>query len=128
MQKVKEHILYYSYSHLLALLSIVYGSQLVLHPEILQTFRVYARIRDVFDHRFIGLFFIVLGGLYAFGTITHIVKLKQFLLPLFSFIWTFFGLSFLLTEPPNTVWAFSLGMALLSFIISVRGDFKNGQP
>lgn len=126
MQKVKEHILYYYYSYLLALLSVVYGWQLVLHPDILQTYRVYQRIRDIFDHRFIGVFFIVLGLLYALGTIMRIKRLKQFLLPVFSFIWTFFGLSFLLTEPPNTVWAFSLGMALLSFGISLRGDFKHG--
>lgn len=126
MKKIKEHIVYYYYSHLLALLSVVYGWQLVLHPEILQTYRVYQRIRDIFDHRFIGVFFIVLGLLYALGTIARINRLKQFLLPVFSFIWTFFGLSFLLTEPPNTVWAFSLGMALLSFGISLRGDFKHG--
>lgn len=126
MKGIKEHVIYYAYSYLLALLSIVYGSQLIIHPEILHTFKVYANIRDLFDHRFIGLFFVVIGVLYAIATAKSYYKLKQCLLPIFSFIWTFFGLSFLLTEPPNTVWAFSLGMALLSFIISLRGDFKHG--
>lgn len=126
MKKFKEHILYYYYSYLLSLGSFIYGLQLVVHPEILQTYHVYQRIRDIFDHRFIGLFFVVLGLVYAFGTIMRINRLKQFLLPLFTFIWSFFGLSFWLTEPPNTVWALSLIMALLSFGISLRGDFKHG--
>ena len=126
MQKIKEHVIYYYYSYLLALLSIVYGRQLTAHPDILQTYRVYQRVRNVFDHRFIGLFFIALGLVYGFATITNRKKIKQLSLPVFSFIWTFFSFSFILTEPPNTVWAFTLGMALLSFGISIRGDFKNG--
>ena len=57
MKKIKEHIVYYYYSYLLALTSIAYGWQLIVHPNILQTYRVYQKIRDVFDHRFIGVFF-----------------------------------------------------------------------
>lgn len=126
MQRIKEHIIYYYYSYLLALLSIVYGWQLTAHPDILQTYKVYQRLRNVFDHRFIGVFFMILGALYAIATVLNWKKVKQLTLPIFSFIWTFFSLSFILTEPPNTVWAFTLGMALLSFGISIRGDFKDG--
>ena len=126
MQKIKEHLIYYYYSYLLSLLSIVYGWQLTVHPDILQTYRVYQRIRDVFDHRFIGVFFVFLGILYATSTTMDWRKLKQLLLPVFTFIWTFFGLSFILSEPPNTVGILTLGIAILSFGISIRGDFKNG--
>ena len=126
MQKIKEHLIYYYYSYLLALLSIVYGWQLVVHPDILQTYRVYQKIRDVFDHRFIGVFFIVLGLSYGLATMTNRKKIKQIALPVFTFIWTFFGLSFALSEPPNTVGILTLGIAFLSFGISLRGDFKDG--
>ena len=126
MQKIKEHMIYYYYSYLLALLSIVYGWQLTVHPDILQTYRVYQRIRDVFDHRFIGVFFVFLGILYAASTMMDWRKVKQLLLPVFTFIWTFFGLSFILSEPPNTVGILTLGIAILSFGISIRGDFKDG--
>ena len=126
MQKIKEHIIYYYYSYLLAFLSTVYGWQLTVHPDILQTYRVYQRIRDVFDHRFIGVFFVFLGILYAASTMMDWRKVKQLLLPVFTFIWTFFGLSFILSEPPNTVGILTLGIAILSFGISIRGDFKNG--
>lgn len=126
MKKLKEHVIYYYYSYLLASLSIVYGWQWIAHLDIFQTYRVYQRLRGVFDYRFIGLLFIALGLVYGLATIFNRKKFKQLLLPIFSFVWAFLSFSFILTEPPNTVWAFTLGMALLSFGISIRGDFKNG--
>ena len=126
MKKFKEHVIYYYNSYWLALISIAYGWKLIAHPNILQTYRVYQRIRDVFDHRFIGIFFVLLGGLYALATMINWKKVKQLILPAFTFIWTFFGLSFVLSEPPNTVGLLTLGIALLSFGVSLRGDFKNG--
>ena len=126
MQKIKEHIIYYYYSYLLALTSMAYGWKLIVHPEILQTYRVYQKIRDVFDHRFIGVFFLLLGALYAIATMLDWKKVKQLTLPVFSFIWTFFGFSFILTEPPNTVGILTLCVALIGFGISLRGDFKDG--
>ena len=126
MQKIKEHMIYYYYSYLLALTSMAYGWKLIVHPEILQTYRVYQKIRDVFDHRFIGVFFVALGALYAIATMLNLKKVKRVTLPIFSFIWTFFGFSFILSEPPNTVGILTLGVALLGFGISLRGDFKDG--
>ena len=126
MKKIKEHIVYYYYSYLLALTSIAYGWKLVIHPEILQTYRVYQKIRDVFDHRFIGVFFLLLGASYAIATVFDFKKIKRILLPVFSFIWTFFSFSFILSEPPNTVGILTLCVALLGFGVSLRGDFKDG--
>ena len=126
MQKIKEHLVHYYFSYLLALTSVAYGWKLVIHPEILQTYRVYQKIRDVFDHRFIGVFFIALGLVYGLATMTNRKKIKQLLLPVFSFIWTFFSFSFILSEPPNTVGILTLCVALMGFGVSLRGDFKNG--
>ena len=126
MQKIKEHLVHYYFSYLLALTSVAYGWKLVIHPEILQTYRVYQKIRDVFDHRFIGVFFIALGLLYGLATMTNRKKIKQLLLPVFSFIWTFFSFSFILSDPPNTVGMLTLCVAFIGFGISLRGDFKDG--
>ena len=126
MQKIKEHIIYYYYSYLLALTSMAYGWKLVIHPEILQTYRVYQRIRDVFDHRFIGVFLLILGVSYAIATVLDFKKIKRLLLPVFSFIWTFFSFSFILSDPPNTVGILTLCVALVGFGVSLRGDFKDG--
>ena len=126
MQKIKEHIIYYYYSYLLALTSMAYGWKLVIHPEILQTYKVYQKIRDVFDHRFIGVFLLLLGVSYAIATVFDFKRIKRLLLPVFSFIWTFFSFSFILSEPPNTVGILSLCVALMGFGVSIRGDFKDG--
>ena len=126
MQKIKEHMIHYYFSYLLSLTSMAYGWKLVIHPEILQTYKVYQKVRDVFDHRFIGVFFIALGLVYGLATMTNRKKIKQILLPVFSFIWTFFAFSFILSEPPNTVGILSLCVALIGFGVSLRGDFKDG--
>ena len=126
MKKIKEHVVYYYFSYLLSLTSMAYGWKLVVHPEILQTYKVYQKIRDVFDHRFIGVFFLLLGASYAISTVLDFKRIKRLLLPVFSFIWTFFGFSFILSEPPNTVGILTLCVALVGFGVSLRGDFKDG--
>ena len=126
MQKIKEHLVHYYFSYLLSLTSMSYGWKLVIHPEILQTYRVYQKIRDVFDHRFIGVFLLILGVSYMVATVFDFKKIKQILLPVFSFIWTFFSFSFILSDPPNTVGILTLCVALIGFGVSLRGDFKNG--
>ena len=126
MQKIKEHLVYYYFSYLLSLTSMAYGFKLVIHPEILQTYKVYQKIRDVFDHRFIGVFFMLLGASYAIATMLGFNRIKRLLLPIFSFIWTFFSFSFILSEPPNTVGILTLCVALIGFGVSLRGDFKDG--
>lgn len=126
MQRIKEHVVYYYFSYLLSLTAMAYGWKLVIHPEILQTYRVYQKIRDVFDHRFIGVFFLLLGASYAIATVLDFKRIKRLLLPVFSFIWTFFAFSFILSEPPNTVGILTLCVALIGFGVSLRGDFKDG--
>lgn len=126
MKKIKEHLVHYYFSYLLSLTSMSYGWKLVIHPEILQTYRVYQKIRDVFDHRFIGVFLLILGVSYMVATVFDFKKFKQILLPVFSFIWTFFSFSFILSDPPNTVGILTLCVALIGFGVSLRGDFKNG--
>jgi len=126
MQKIKEHLVYYYFSYLLSLTSIAYGWKLIIHPEILQTYRVYQKIRDTFDHRFIGVFLLLLGATYAISTVFNFKRIKRLLLPVFSFIWTFFSFSFILSDPPNTVGILTLCVALIGFGVSLRGDFKDG--
>ena len=126
MQRIKENLVNYYFSYLLSLTSMAYGWKLIVHPEILQTYRVYQKIRDVFDHRFIGVFLLLLGSLYAIATMLDWKKVKRLTLPVFSFIWTFFSFSFILSEPPNTVGMLTLCVALMGFGVSLRGDFKDG--
>lgn len=126
MQKIKEHVVHYYFSYLLSLTSMAYGWKLIVHPEILQTYKVYQKVQDVFDHRFIGVFLLLLGVSYAIATVFDFKRIKRLLLPVFSFIWTFFSFSFILSDPPNTVGILTLCVALIGFGVSLRGDFKDG--
>ena len=52
MQRIKEHLIYYYYSYLLSLTSMAYGWKLVIHPEILQTYKVYQKAElSSFKHK-----------------------------------------------------------------------------
>lgn len=124
MNGVREFIRTYYYSLLLACGSIVYGIQLARHPHILETFSVYKVIVSVLDYRFVGFIFITLGVLKLIGLLFNIQRLRRYSLVAFTYIWSFFGISLLFSEPQNTVWVLASIMALLSYGISDRGDFS----
>ena len=114
----------YAYSMLLSIGSIMYGIQLTRHPSILRTFSIYQTIVSVLNYRLVGLVFIVLGILKLVGLVFNIQKLRRYSLVAFTYIWSFFGVSLLFSEPKNTVWVLSGIMAALSLVIADRGDFS----
>lgn len=124
LNKAKEHIISHGYSYLLSGILIWYGRQLVKFPEILQTFKVYERIRGIFISEDIGYIFMVLGIAFLVTTLFGLVRFKKWLLPGIAFLWTMFGLSFLVTEPPSTIGGFCIAFGVLTFLISTRGDFN----
>lgn len=119
---------YFIISHLNSLIlsigSLGYGIQLVRHPEILSNFSVYQHIIELFNHRFVGVVFILLSLLKLIGLFTNQQWLRRYSLVAFTYVWSFFSLSFLLSQPPNTVWIFALIMTAISISISIRGDFE----
>ena len=123
MKDVKNFIITFWYSYLLAFLSVAYGFQLLLEPEIIGAYKTYERLRDSFGDNAVGLVFILLGILYFIATTFSIKKLRSFLLPIFSALWMFFSLSFRFADTSNTVWIFCLGMVALCIGISLRGDY-----
>ena len=118
---------YFVVRHLTSLIltigSLGYGIQLVRHPEILSNFSVYQHIIELFNYRLVGVVFILLSLLKLIGLFTNRQWLRRYSLVAFTYVWSFFSLSFLLSEPPNTVWIFTLIMAAISVSISIRGDF-----
>lgn len=124
MNEKKRFIRNHYYSFLLAIGSIVYGIQLMRHSHILATFSIYQSIIELIDYRFVGLIFIVLGIAKVIGLIFNFQRLRRYSLVAFTFVYSFFGLSLLLSEPENTVWVFASIMAFLAYGISVRGDFS----
>lgn len=107
-------------SLILAFVSLIYGVQLLMYPGILQSYRVYKLIDGMFDQRFISITFIFLGVMKLLGVILNKRFIKRISLTSLSFLWMVFALSFLISPPPNTVWIFSLAMALLAFGIALK--------
>lgn len=109
-------------SLVLSLTTFFYGYQLYTHPEILTSYDVYKLLDNLFDQRFISIVFIVLGILKLVGIIVNHKYIKRWSLVTLTFVWTLFGVSFLLSEPPNTIWIFALSMSLLSMGIAIREE------
>ena len=123
MKDWKYFVVRHLTSLVLAIGSLVYGIQLVRHPEILSNFSVYQHIIELFNYRLVGVVFILLSLLKLIGLFTNRQWLRRYSLVAFTYVWSFFSLSFLLSQPTNTVWIFTLIMAAISVSISIRGDF-----
>lgn len=105
-------------SLVLAVGSMLYGLQLYAHPNILENFAVYQIIREMFNHKFIGLLFMVAGLTKLVGIITDNSRIKFLSVRALIFLWLLFMVSFLITPPQNTVWimafmALSLGLGII---------------
>lgn len=109
-------------SLVLAIVTILYGGQILVHTEILRSYEVYKLIDNLFDDRFISVLFVIVGFAKLIGIIGNFKYVKRWSLVSLTFLWTLFGVSFLLSEPPNTVWIFALSMAFLSLGIAIREE------
>lgn len=109
-------------SLVLSIVSVLYGLQLLLHPEILQEYRVYQLVDELFDYRAISAVFMILGFLKILGIVINNKKLKHTVLVLLTFFWTLSGVSFVLSAPPNTIGILSLAMAFLAMGIAIKED------
>lgn len=118
--KFKQLIILKWDSFVLSLATVAYGLKLSIHPEILENYKVYQLIDNMFDQRFISLVFVLLGLLKFIGILINNRKLKRVALSYLTGFWVLFAVSSLLSEPPNTIWIFSTSMALLSFGIALK--------
>ena len=109
-------------SFILAISSIIYGLQLYLHPSILENFKVYQVIREMFDHRIVGVVFMAVGILKLIGIIINSPRIKYFAVRVLIFLWLLFMVSFIITPPPNTVWIMALTYASLGLGIITKEE------
>lgn len=109
-------------SLVLSITSVLYGLQLFMHPAILQEYRVYQLVDELFDYRAISAVFVTLGCLKVLGIAINNKKLRHVVLILLTFFWTLFGVSFVLSAPPNIIGILSLAMAFLAMGIAIKED------
>lgn len=109
-------------SFVLAIGSVLYGLQLYLFPGILQTFKVYDIIDEMFDHKSIGLLFIVAGLMKLIGIALNSPRIKFLSVRALIFLWLMFMVSFLLTPPVNTIWIMAFMATTLGLGIIIREE------
>ena len=112
-QRFKEIILLKRASVIVIVGSFLYGMQLFRHPEILDQYRVYAMIRELFSGRQIGLVFVILALVKAYGVFTDSRFAKTISRTSLMFLWCLFLGAFLISPPPNTVWILAFVMVSL---------------
>ena len=112
-QRFKEIILLKRASVIVIVGSFLYGMQLFRHPEILDQYRVYAMIRELFSGRQIGFVFVILALVKAYGVFTDSRFAKTISRTALMFLWCLFLGAFLISPPPNTVWVLDFVMVSL---------------
>ena len=109
-------------SFVLSVGSILYGLQLYMFPSILQNFKVYDIIDEMFDNKSIGLLFIVAGLMKLIGIVLSSHKLKFLSVRALIFLWLLFMVSFIITAPVNTIWIMAFMATALGLGIIIREE------
>ena len=109
-------------SFVLAVGSALYGLQLYMYPSILQNYKVYDIIDEMFDHKSIGLLFMVAGLMKLIGILLNSPRLKFLSVRALIFLWLLFMVSFLITPPVNTIWIMAFMATTLGLGIIVREE------
>ena len=109
-------------SFVLAVGSVLYGLQLYIHPHILENYKVYDIIDEMFDHKAIGLLFMVAGLMKLTGIAFNSPRLRFLSVRVLIFLWLMFMVSFLITPPPNTVWIMAFTFTALGLGVITREE------
>lgn len=117
--RIKHIIVLKRASIILIIGSFRYGLQLVLHPEILDQYRVYALIREIFNGQLIGSAFIALASIKLLGVVFNNRHLKMIARTGLMFLWCTFMIAFRISPPPNTVFILGLVMVMLTATASM---------
>ena len=109
-------------SIVLGITSIIYGLTLYLNTDILKRYQLYQIIDEIFDIHYVALAFVVLGAIKLIGIVKSSKPLKRISIIGLTAFWSIFSVSFMMTPTTNTVWIFSLAMALIAFGIALKGE------
>ena len=109
-------------SLVLAIGSFLYGLQLYLYPSILQNFKVYDIIDEMFDNKSIGMLFMVAGLMKLVGIVMNSPRIKFLSVRALIFLWLLFMVSFIITPPVNTIWIMAFMATTLGLGIIIREE------
>lgn len=117
---MKNLILLKSDSLLLSIISIIYGFQLVISPEIFDQYKVYELVSRITSATLLGSLFLLIGLLKLIGVFINYKLMKRLSLTALTLLWTMLWVLFALSSVNNTINLLPFSMAWLSIIIAVR--------
>lgn len=111
IRKEKIKVLIYPVS----IFAFIYGAWLTIHPQILETYKVYEIISNILTSAQVGgAFMVVSATLITAFRLGH-RRATLFLSMILLCMWSVFTFSFIVTVPPNTVWILALTWTYFSF-------------
>lgn len=110
-------------SLIVSFVSLLTGIQLILFPTILNSYRIYEVIREIFDNYLIGSILVILGLLKIYGVYMNNQWIKNIGRYGMLFTWLLFLIAFLFTPPPNTLWIQAITCVLL-IVVSMYKEVK----
>lgn len=106
-----------------SLISVIYGINLIVFPDLVDYGEVYQVVNEIFNSFTFGTIFIILGSCLVIGTLLGCPKFRAFSLSTLVSIWTLFLFTVIFSGVPNTVWILSLAMVIFSFGVVVKEWF-----
>lgn len=110
-------------SFAISIVSIIYGFNLIVFPELVDSGQTYVILSTIFNSTTIGFILIVLGFLKIVAIFANIPGLRAFSISCLISIWTLFLISVLLSGVVNSVWVLSLAMVVFSFGVVIKEWF-----
>lgn len=105
---------------MVSLVSIFYGSFLIIHPQLLDNTEVYDILSEIFTSQAFGIAFITLGMMKILSIVFNSRWLKIISISLLVGIWILFGTALLQNDAVNTIYIHSYGWAAISFGVVIR--------
>lgn len=100
--------------------SILYGSWLIIHTDILDTYKTYAIVNNMFSTKVIPWMFVIFGIMKILGIAINSRATRMIAIFGMAFIWLLFGVSFILVNMQNAIWIISISLALQCFGVAFK--------
>lgn len=118
---IKQRFLLYADMAIVVGWDIVYGFLMIYHNfNFLSRYEFPEMLSSYMMPNILGMTFILLGVMIIIGKRTESNMMVSLGLAGSAFVWTMYGMAFLLASPPNGVWLYALGAVVLCIKLAIR--------
>lgn len=108
------------YAVIISCFAILYGFWILTHPGVIESYKTYEILHNMFKSQVFGFLFISLGFGKFFGVIYNFKILKIISISGLVSLFTLFGIAFTLSASVNSITYWSFAMAFLSFNVIIE--------